>query len=106
MVREISTQIKTTWIQLIFGNALLQPTSVRKCPGPEYVVFCIEIVDITFIRSLAGFSLLRSMDYYYRKGPVCYILMFYSQYSYCELSILFLFILSQDTPAYVHLLLL
>ena len=36
----------------------------------------------------------------------CYLLPFYSQYIYGELSKLFLFILFQDTPEEVHLLLL
>ena len=39
------------------------------------------------------------------KGPDCYILTFYNQYCYNELSILFLFILSQDKPAWVNLIL-
>ena len=37
--------------------------------------------------NLVGFSLLCASDYYGRKGTVCYVLTFYSQYSYGELSI-------------------
>ena len=64
------------------------------------------IVDIIPRSALVGFSLLRARGYYYKKGAVCYVLTFYSQYSYGELSILFLFILSRDKLAYVHLMLL
>ena len=48
-----------------------------------------------------GFILLCASDYYDRKGPVCYVLTFYNQYIYSELSILILFILPRDTPAEV-----
>ena len=50
--------------------------------------------------------MLRASDYYFRKGPVCYVFTFYSKYRYIELSIFLLFLLLQDTRAYVHLLLL
>ena len=72
---------------------------MRNFPGPERDVFCIAIVDIILRSVLVGFSLLCASDYYNRKRDVCYILTFYSQYRYGELSILFLFILSRDTPA-------
>ena len=54
---------------------------------------------------MVGFSLLHASYYYDRKGTVCYVLTLYNQYIYGELSILLLFILSRDTPAWVHLLL-
>ena len=41
-----------------------------------------------------------------QEGYVCCVLTLYNQNSYSELSILSLFILSQDALAYVHLLLL
>ena len=71
---------------------------MRNCPGTERGVLCIAIVDIISRSSLVGFSLLRASDYYYRKGPVFYVLDFCSQYSDGRLSILFLFILLQDEP--------
>ena len=39
------------------------------------------------------------------KGPVCYISTVYNLYRYRDLSKLFLFILPQDTPDDIHLLL-
>ena len=93
------TQIYITWLQLIFGNTLLYPISVRDFPGPEHSVFFIFIVDIISRSALVGFSRLHASGYYYRKGPVCFVLKFCSQYLYSELSILFLFILLQETPA-------
>ena len=50
--------------------------------------------------------MLHLSNYHYNKGPVCYVLPFYNQHRYGELSILFLFILFWDTPAYVYSLLL
>ena len=64
------------------------------------------IVDIILKGALVGFSVLHASDYYNRKGPVWYVLTFYNQYIYGELSILLLFILFQDTPAYVCFLIL
>ena len=80
VVREIFTQIEITWIQLILGNILLCPISVRSCPGPECGVFCILIVDLILRSALVGFILLRASDYYNRKGPVFYVLTLYSHY--------------------------
>ena len=71
---------------------------MSNCPEPEHSVLYIAIADLISRSALVGFSLLRAMDYYYRKGPAYYVLMFYGQYSYGELSILLLFLL-QDTPA-------
>ena len=62
-----------------------------------YSVF--RIFDLILRSALVGFSLLCASDYYDIKGRVCYVLFFYNQYSYGELSILVLFLLSQDTPA-------
>ena len=50
--------------------------------------------------------MLSPIYYYNRKGIVFYVLSFYNQYSHVELSIFVLFILPQDTPAEVNLLLL
>ena len=61
-VMEIVPQIEIDWLQLIFGNALLQPISVRNCTGPERVVFCILIFDIIPRSALVGFSLLRATN--------------------------------------------
>ena len=69
-------------------------------------IFGIVVVDIISRSALVGFILLCASKYYYRKGLVCYVLLFYNQYIYGELSILILFILSQDTPTEVRLLLL
>ena len=84
----------------------MYPVSVRDCPGPEHGVFCILIVNLISRRVLVLFSLLHAINYYYSKGPVYYVLTFNSNYGYSELSILFVFILFQDTPAWVHFLLL
>ena len=65
----------------------------------ERGVFFISIIDIISRSALVGFSLLHDINYCYRKGGVCYVLTCYSHYNYGELSILLLFILSQDTPA-------
>ena len=105
VVREILTHIKITWLQEIFGNELLYPVSLRDCPGLERGIFCISIVDTILRRDLVVFSLLRARNYYCNKGPVCYILPFYSHYCYSELSILYLFILTWDTPVKVYSLL-
>ena len=59
------------------------------------------IVDLILRSALVGFSLLCASDYFDREGTVCYTLTFYDQYSYSELSILFLFILLRDAPAEV-----
>ena len=64
------------------------------------------IVDIISRSALVEFSMLRARNYYNRKGTVCFVLSFYNQYIYCELSILVLFILSRDIPDEVHFLLL
>ena len=64
------------------------------------------IDDLIPRSALVGLIMLRASDDFYRKGPVCYIITFYNEYSYSELSILFLFILSQYKPAVVHLMLL
>ena len=64
------------------------------------------IVDLILRSDLVGFSLLSASYYYNRKGAVCCVYLVYNQYSYGELSIYVLFILSQDIPAYVHLVLL
>ena len=90
---------KITWLQVFLGNALLYPVSVSNCPGPERVVFCISIVDIIPRSTLVVFSMLRAINYYYYRGPVCNVLPFYSHYYYIELSILFLFPLLKDTSA-------
>ena len=66
---------------------MLYQLIVSNCPGPEHHVFCILIVDIILGSALSEFNLLRASDYYYRKGPVCYVLTFYSNYCYGELSI-------------------
>ena len=73
---------------------------------PECGVFGIIIVDMILRSDLVGFSLLHASDYCNRKGSVYYVLTFYNKYIYDELSILLLFILSQDTPAYVCFLIL
>ena len=57
-------------------------------------------------RALVGFSLIHARNDFYRKGPVSYVLTFHNEYSYGELSILFLFVLLQDKPAVVYVLLL
>ena len=105
-MREILTQIWIPWIYLILTNTLLYPVIVRNFPVYEHHVFCILIIGLISRSFLVGFSMLSTRKYYYRKGPVCCILKFYSNYCYGELSILFLLILSRDTPAYVHFLLL
>ena len=56
------------------------PISVRNFPGPERGVFCIVTVNLISRNALVGFSLLHARDYYYRKGTVCYVFMFYSKY--------------------------
>ena len=71
---------------------------MSNCPGPELVVFCIAIVDLILRSAVVVFSLLHASNYYYRKGPVDHVLTLYGQYSYGELSILFLFVSSRDTP--------
>ena len=81
----------------------MQPTSVSDCPGPERGVFSIVIVDLISRSALVGLSLLRASHYYNRKGIVCYIYLVYNTYSYGELSIYVLLILSGDTPSEVHL---
>ena len=55
---------------------------------------------------LVGLIMLRASNDFYSKGPVSYVLNFYNKYSYGEVSTLFLFILLQDKPSGVHLLLL
>ena len=42
------------------------------------------------------------LDITTRMSPVGYMVTIYNKYSYSELSILLLFILSRDTPAEVH----
>ena len=78
--------------------------SVRNFPIPECVIFCISIVDIISRSVLLGLSLFCDCNYYLREGPVCYVLSFYSNYCYREVSILFLFIWLQDTLVWVHFL--
>ena len=77
---------------------------MSNCPGPERGVFYDSIVDLISRSAQVGFSLLRARYYYYRKGPVCYVLKFYSQYRYGELSISLFYILSWDTTYWVHFL--
>ena len=84
----------------------MYPISVSDFPEPEGGVFCVFIVDLISRSVLVGFSLLRASNYNYRKRCVCYVLPYYSQFPYGELSILLLFILSRDTLVYVCLLLL
>ena len=50
--------------------------------------------------------MLRANDYYVGEGLVCYFLWFYNQYSYGELSMFVLFILSLDTLIVIIFLLL
>ena len=50
--------------------------------------------------------MLRASDHYNRKGLVFYILLFYNQYVYGDLSIFLFFVLLRFTPAEVHLLIL
>ena len=78
---------------------------MRDSPRPERGVFCILIIDIILISALILCTLLCTGNYHYNKGPICYVLTLYSHYCYGALSILFVFILSQDTPTQVHLLL-
>ena len=66
----------------------------------------IAIINFILKSALVCFSLLCASDYVDSKGPVRYVSTLYTEYSYSELSILSLYILSQDTPAEVHLLLL
>ena len=70
MVKEILTQTLSAWIQLIFGNTLLHPVSVRDLPVPERGVFYILIVDIILRITLVVFSMLRAINYHDNKGPV------------------------------------
>ena len=74
---------------------------MRNFPGTERSIFGFAIVDIFFRSVMVKFSLLRASDYCKMKGPVGYILTLYNQYSYGELSILLLFILSPYTPSLV-----
>ena len=60
---------------------------MSNCPGPECGVFCILIVGIISRSALVLFSMLCARNYYYRKEPVFYVLTFYSNYLYGELSI-------------------
>ena len=105
-VREILTQTWTAWFQVIFENILLYPVSVSYWVGPDCGIFCILIVDIILRSSLLDFSLLRAINYHCNKGPICYVLPLYIQFCYGELSIFFLVLLSQDTPAYTYLMIL
>ena len=54
----------------------MYPVTARDCPGPERGVLCILIIDLILGSALVGFSLLHASNYYYKKGPVCYILTF------------------------------
>ena len=83
----------------------MYPVCVSDCPEPERVIFCILIVDPISRSALLVFSMLSATNYHYNKGPVCYVSLFYSQYCYSELSILFLFLLSRDTFVQVYSLL-
>ena len=56
------------------------------------------IFEIVSWSALVGFSLLYASDYYIRRVQVCYALTLNIQYIYGDLSILFSFILTQDTP--------
>ena len=87
------------WLQVIFGNALLSPVSFSNFTGPERGIFCVSIFDIISRSVPVVFSMLRPSNYYYNKGPVCYVFSFYSHYCYSELSIFFLFILLWDTSS-------
>ena len=64
------------------------------------------IVDLISKCTLVGFILLCDIYYYSLKGLVCYVYLVYNPYTYDELSIYVLCILSQDTPADNNLLLL
>ena len=61
-------------------------------PGPEHGIFYIAIIDLNLKSALVGSSLLCDSDWYYSKGPACYVLIIYSQYCYSELLIMFLFV--------------
>ena len=74
--REIETQIKIAWIQIIFGNALVQPTIVCDSPWPERGIFGIVIVDIISRSALVWLCLLCASDLFDRKGPVCFVFLF------------------------------
>ena len=87
--------------------------------GPECGFLYISIIDIISRSALVLFSLLCTSNYHYNKGHLkvefikwkkctsdCYLLPFYSQYGYGELSKKILFLLLRDTPEEVDLLLL
>ena len=84
----------------------MYPITVRNCLGPEHGMFSIAIDDLILRSALLGFSLLRTSYYYEIKGLVCYVYSVYNTYSYGELSVYVSLILSQDTPAEVHFLLM
>ena len=70
VVRQILNHTIISWIQVILGNTLLYPVSVKDCPGPECGVFCILTLNIISRSALVLFSLLRARNYHYNKGPL------------------------------------
>ena len=66
----------------------------------------MTIVDLISRSALVGFIMLRASYYYKKKGILCYVYSVYNIYSYGELSIYVSFILSQDRPYEVDVLLL
>ena len=76
VVREITNQIQIAWLQNIFRNSLVQPTSVRDFPRPEFGNFGIDIDNLITRKTMVGLGLLSARHYYYRKGLLCYDLLF------------------------------
>ena len=92
------------------GNIWQYDTASSKCENFSLDLNRLSsvfyIYDLMLITALVLFSLLCARNYHYNNGLVWYVLPLDSQYCYGWLSILFLFILLLDTPAYVYLLLL
>ena len=79
---------------------------VSNFPGPERDIFSNAIIDLISRSTMVGLSLLRVRYCYNFTGILCYVYSVYNPYNYGELSIYVFFMLLQDTPAWVYLLLL
>ena len=75
VVREILSQTQMKRNQEIFGDTLLYPVILSDCPGSKRGVFYILVVDLILRSALVVFILLRSSNYHYNKGPVCYLFL-------------------------------
>ena len=76
----------------------MYPISVSNFHEPEGGVYCISTIEIISRSVQEGLILLCADNYYYIKGTVFYVLSYYSQFFYIELSISVLFLWFQDTP--------